>query len=201
MSWHEVSAGLRSFLSRLDRVPRRWQHRLGPRRFMLVCAAAGVLLVGACGGLFVLTRRPAADDNLTKDAVRRRAFIGTWVEDPSPRRVRASTHTTISRTARRRRLTLSPDHTFRMTVCDPHGKPVDPPQFAAGQWWISGGDLVLKTKESTLHGPTAGWAPHRFLGLQVDSDGAGHDQFEIRGRDGIRVRYGRAQPMTGSAHE
>ncbi len=201
MPWDKVSAVLRPLLSRLDLDPRRWRHRLGPRRFLLVCAAAGALLVGGCGGLFVLMLRPTDGDSLSEDAVRRRSFVGTWFEDPSPRQVRASTHTTISRTARRRRVTFGPDHTFRMTVCDPHGKPVDPPQFAAGKWRISGGELVLKTGESTLQGPLVGWVPYRVLTLHVPTAGARNDQLEIRGRDGIRVCYRRTHAAAGSAHD
>jgi hypothetical protein len=124
------------------------------------------------------------------DTVSRRPIAGTWLEDPGLLKARPGSAVLATTGAVRRQLVFERNGTFRLSVCDADGKPVDPPELVSGRWKVSGDAVVLKVEGTRLAAEHAGWVPESFLQLQPGR-GGGPDTLDFRGRDGVRVRYRR----------
>ena len=94
----------------------------------------------------------------------------------------------------RRQLVFHPDGTFLLELCDDAGHPLEPAETVTGTWAVRGGALALQIKAVALDAQHVDWVPERFLGWQPGPRGPADDRLELRGRDGLRVRYTRLAP-------
>lgn len=124
----------------------------------------------------------------------RQHIIGTWFENPALLKPRPGSATLTTNGANRRQLEFCSDGTFQLTICDPDGQPLDPPQFARGTWQAHGQTVVFEVKHSRLDASHVRWAPDRFVRLRLGDGGDQPDYLDVRGLDGIRVRYTRFVP-------
>jgi hypothetical protein len=124
------------------------------------------------------------------DPVSRRTVTGMWLEDAGLLKARPGSAVLATTGAVRRQLVFERNGTFRLTVCEADGRPVDPPELVTGWWKVGGGAVVLKVERTRLAAAHAGWVPESFLQMQPGL-GGGPDTLDFRGRDGVRVRYRR----------
>jgi hypothetical protein len=127
------------------------------------------------------------------DSVNGCPVVGTWLEDPGLLKPRPGAPVLATTGAVRRQVVFDRNGSFRLTVCDPDGRPVEPAEWVVGEWRIRGGALVPRVKEVRLGPEHGGWVPASFLQIQ---HGAGPvpDTLDFRGQDGVRVRYRRLAP-------
>ncbi len=126
----------------------------------------------------------------------RQTLVGTWREDPALRPARPGSPSLVTTAPLRRELTLSADRTFRLSVSDPDGTPVEPAEFATGTWRLSGATVLFESRQVELAPEHARWLPQRLLAWRPGQAGQ-PDVIELRGKDGQRVAYGRVVPPPG----
>lgn len=152
----------------------------------------------SCLVAVAIVMAPAGCSRSSESGLSRATLVGTWYEDPTLLTARQGPAGRPVAGADARQLTFSSDGTFELVVCDSGGSPVSPAQSAVGRWHISGENVVFTIKTVTLDAAHARWVPERYLGLQLQQRGATCDCLDVRGLDGVRVRYGRTPPTAAA---
>lgn len=151
------------------------------RTCKLLIGANLALLAGAgllgCGGS-------------SDDPVSQKAFVGSWIEITSQR---SSAGSMMIGPAREelRELVFNADGSFRLTVCDSSGVPVEPAEYVAGKWRIEDQRIVFEITDDALGETHQGWSPAQFIGLVMESETVPADMLQLRDAGHARVRFAR----------
>ncbi|MBK9126705.1 MAG: hypothetical protein IPM13_02755 [Phycisphaerales bacterium] len=143
-----------------------WQKSLGPGLVALMCLA----VVAGCGG---------SNPRLAKNE-----FAGKWLEQPPeavPGMPRQSDKLRI--------LELLEDNTFKMTIADMSGKPVEPAQSASGTYRIDGPTLRFTTTAKNFTEDPVMSVPRVSIEIRLKARGHDSDSIQIRDENGLRTTY------------
>jgi hypothetical protein len=120
-----------------------------------------------------------------------KSFVGTWIEDTSSVQSAGVSGLTVRKgeATERRELVINSDNTYKMTICKPDGKPLDPAQDTAGTWRVKNAEVFFDTSTKNLSDKFADDTPLGLVRLPGKGDASGKESLEIKTEGGKRIKF------------